>query len=129
MLSENDITAVVYKFEEAKKKYWVKITLGDTGLYITSFTVQQSPKYPEKGLWVQPPLYKVGKRWISPVEHSRDSALWKLLERLCIEAVDAYNAEAESQCADKAITSQTQPQDSYQNDEAWLNNALRKLGR
>jgi hypothetical protein len=81
-----DITARVYA--EAKGIYWVSLQWGDSGMHTSSFTVRESPKHPEKGLWVQPP--KSPPRWVSPFEFAGDSPLWELIEKLCRDAVADY---------------------------------------
>ncbi|MCE7936301.1 hypothetical protein DYH10_00700 [Candidatus Saccharibacteria bacterium CPR2] len=90
LLDYSDISADVYSYTEAKGIYWVKITWGGSGMYITSFTVRHS-KHEDQKWWVQPPKYP--PHWKSPLEFTKTSELWSLLERLCIQAVERYSPE------------------------------------
>lgn len=90
-LEDTDIKADVYYQTDGYNL--VKVTFGHIGLYINSFKVMPSPKFPEKGLWVQWPKFQVGGKWLCPVEFNRNSRLWKLVEARCREAVDLYKHE------------------------------------
>jgi len=84
------ITARVYK-QSAKGVMYVKVDFPDLGMYINSFTVQQSQKY--EGLWVQPPKSCVYGKWITILEFSKTSPLWDLIQDAVLRAVDAYSHE------------------------------------
>jgi hypothetical protein len=88
-IDETQITAKVYK--QVGEMYLVNVGFPDIGFYIGSITVRPSPKYPERGPWVQPPKYQAKGKWISPLEFSKDSTLWPLIETAAREAVSAYN--------------------------------------
>jgi hypothetical protein len=70
---------------------YVKIHLKGLGFYVNSISVKPSPRYPEKGLWVQLPKYNVGGKWISPIEMNGNSHLWKRIEESCRAAAKTWN--------------------------------------
>lgn len=85
------IVAEIYT-QNAKGVYYAKVSIPSVGLYVNSITIRDSPKYPEKGLWLQWPAFMAGS-WIKPVEWSNDSQLKVLLEDAVWRALDAYNRE------------------------------------
>lgn len=90
MISEQDITAEVY--HESKGIHYVKVIM--LGLYISGITVRPSPKFPEKGLWVQMPSYKLGAIWKRYIEFDNESSLKDIMESKCREAVENYESNA-----------------------------------
>ncbi len=72
--------------------YSVKVSFTDIGFYINGITVEPSPKKPEEGLWVQLPRYKAAGKYRWPLEMSKSSPLWKLIERISRKAVEDYTA-------------------------------------
>ena len=69
---------------------YVKIHLKGLGFYINSISVKPSPRYPEKGLWVQLPKYHVNGKWISPIEMNGNSHLWRRVEEACRKAAGVW---------------------------------------
>ena len=90
-LDISDMSAEVYT-QNAKGVYYVKVGFPKIGLWINSWTVRRSDKYPEKGLWVQPPSFFMG-RWIKVLEFRNDSELFDLISDEILRAVDIYNRE------------------------------------
>jgi hypothetical protein len=88
----SDISASVYK-QTDKGIYLVKVSCPTVGMYISGWTVRQSPKYPGKGLWVQPPAQYMGRGWKKTVEFSGDSALFDLIRDEILRAVDRFNRD------------------------------------
>jgi hypothetical protein len=82
-LNDQDIIAEVY--HEANGVFYVKVEI--LGMYISGITVRNSPKFPEKGLWVQMPSYQSGATWKRYIEFSKQSPL-KVIEEKCKEAVE-----------------------------------------
>ncbi len=87
-VDETKIAVNVYA--ENNGVHYAKVTFQGIGLYINSFTVRVSPKYPEAGLWVQEPKYNVNGKWVKPVEFNKNSHLWKLVEERCRQAAENY---------------------------------------
>lgn len=89
------IEADVYLKDTGRKRYYVRMSFPELGMYINSFTVQPS-KYPEQPYWVQEPKYLNGRAWRSHVEFEKRSELgiWQRIEAKAREAVEAYEAEA-----------------------------------
>lgn len=81
---------------------YVKIHLKGLGLYINSISVKPSPRYPEKGLWVQLPKYHVNGKWLSPIEMNGNSHLWRRIEESCRVAAETWrnNEQIESELDD-----------------------------
>ena len=73
--------------------YQVNVFFPDLDCRIKGITVQPS-KYKDRGPWVQLPRYqdKNGK-WRHPIETSGTSPLYKLVEKLAIDAVTAYTID------------------------------------
>lgn len=69
---------------------YVKIHLKGLGFYINSISVKPSPRYPEKGPWVQLPKYYVNGKWISPIEMNGNSHLWRRVEQACRAAAEIW---------------------------------------
>lgn len=86
-----EITAEIYH-QNAKGVYYAKVSIPSIGIYINSITIRESPKYPEKGLWLQWPVFFTGG-WIRPVEWSKASQLKILLEDAVWRALDDYNRD------------------------------------
>lgn len=96
VIDEDDAEAKVYKDispDGQKHLYLVKVSFPQAGFFISGITVQQSPKYPDQGLWVQMPRYPANGKWITPVELDKSSDLWRLIERLARRAVEDYGPE------------------------------------
>lgn len=92
-IDESYIESEVYtttKDKSGKDIFFVKISFLDVGFYINSITVKHSPKYPEKGLWVQPPKYTYKGQWKQHLEFSGDSSFWKLIEEVTLKAIHDY---------------------------------------
>lgn len=89
-IDDSLIFAEVYHEIPVQEMYLVKVGFPDIGFYIGSMTVRPSPRYPEKGLWVQPPKYQTNGKWISPLEFTKESPLWRLIESAARLAVDQY---------------------------------------
>lgn len=85
----SDLSANVYK-QTDKGIYLVKVSCPTVGMYMSDWTVRQSPKYPERGLWVQPPARFTGRGWKKTVEFSGDSALFELIKDEILRAVDRF---------------------------------------
>ena len=97
-IDEQLAEAQVYKDYPDKNggiTYIVKVSLLDAGLYITGITAQRSPKYPDKGWWVQLPRTQAAGRYFKPFEMDLSSELWTLIERRTIEAVELYITQNE----------------------------------
>lgn len=95
-IDESCMESVVYsttKDKSGKDIYYVKVSFADIGLYVTSITVRHSSKYPEKGLWVQPPKYPYKGQWKQHLEFSGGSSFWKLLEEAALKAVEDYYSD------------------------------------
>src|SRR5665213_1837832 len=91
-IDTSKIFADVYH-QNDKGVYYAKVSFPDLGLYINSWTIRQSDKYPEKGLWVQPPSFYMGKRWIKVLEFRNDSELFDLIREEILRAVDRWEHE------------------------------------
>lgn len=87
-LDVSEVYAEVYAKND-KGVMYVKVSFPSIGLYINSITVQQSPKYPGKGLWVQMPRIYIGK-WKHVIEFRNDSPLKDLIHDAVLRAVDQY---------------------------------------
>ena len=83
---------VYYHFINARQHdvYLVKVDFPDVGMFVNSITVQPSPKNPSK-IWVQQPRFFSKGFWIWPLQFRKAAPLWKLLEKLALEAVDKYS--------------------------------------
>lgn len=87
-ISGISIGANVYTHKEDKNIYFAKIHLPQIGLYINSFTARPSPKFPERGLWVQPPKSIPGFK--PYVETSNSNPNWLAIQALVVAAVEKY---------------------------------------
>ena len=87
-ISGINIGANVYTYKEDKNIYFAKIHLPQIGLYINSFTAQPSPKFPERGLWVQQPKSIPGFK--PYVETSNSNPSWLAIQALVVAAVEKY---------------------------------------
>ena len=93
---QNTQANVYYTFKNPKLNttvYLVKVSINDIGVYINSITVQPSAKQPDE-LWVQSPRFNIRGRWVWPIQMQKDSPLWKLIEKLALEAVAEYSGES-----------------------------------
>ena len=70
--------------------YLVKVKFPEIGVYISGIRVQESPKRPEAGLWVQMPAAKVGLQWKKQIECENGSPFFEIVERKSRQAVDDY---------------------------------------
>lgn len=89
-LDEKEIQAQVYAKTE-KGVYYAKVSFPSLKLYINSITARKSTKFPDGELWIQMPAFKVGNRWIKPLEFSNDSQLQIIIKDAVLRAVDEYN--------------------------------------
>jgi len=95
-IDEEMIEAEVYRHKINESNipiYLVKVSFLDIGLYINSITAQPSTKFPSKELWVQLPRYKAYDKWRRPMEVSKSSSFFALIETVVIRAVDIYTSE------------------------------------
>lgn len=92
---EEYVEAEVYKVlpNNGSPTYLVKVCFTDIGLYINSIRVQESVKYPEKGMWVQLPSYKAGMRWYKVIEFDGSSPMLALIEKYARQAVEEWRKE------------------------------------
>jgi hypothetical protein len=120
-VDESQITAKVYK--ELNGMYLVNVGFPDIGFYIGSITVRPSPKYPERGLWVQPPKYqpKPGGKYVSPLEFPKDSAFWPIIEAAARRAVDEYQNPVSTAASGKDILPTVEEVNNFDPDEAFKN--------
>lgn len=90
MNAEPIIAARVYHIRDGI--YYVKVELADLGMYISGITVRESPKFPEKGLWVQMPGYQIGKtkKYKRYVEFRPNSPTRSSIEEAARKAVAEY---------------------------------------
>ena len=86
-----DVYAEVYKYNEDKQIFYIKLNFPSLGLYINRISVRPSAKF--DGLWVQNPKFFIGRGWVSPIEFRNDCPLKELFEEHALLAVDAYNAK------------------------------------
>ncbi len=70
--------------------YLVKAKLLEIGVYISGIRVQESPKRPEDGWWVQMPAVKIGWQWKKTIECEGGSPFLEIVERKARQAVDSY---------------------------------------
>lgn len=89
-INADNIQAEVYT-KTVKDVYYVKVTFPELHMYINSITVRQSIKYPDGELWVQMPAFRIGSRWVRPIEFSSDSQLQVLIKDAVLRAVDQFN--------------------------------------
>jgi hypothetical protein len=82
----NKIKAKVYT--EKNGVFYVKVELPDLGIFINSFKVQESPKRPQDGLWVQEPKFCIKTKWVAPIEFDKSGQVWKTIENVCRKAVE-----------------------------------------
>ncbi len=83
----DDIQAWVYHVN-SEGTYYVKLDI--QGIYISDITVKISPKYPEKGLWVQMPSYRKGVSWKKIIEFNPDTSAKRGIETKALQAVEDY---------------------------------------
>jgi len=83
------LSATVYKKTE-QGVYYCKLHFSIFGMYISGITVRESPKFPEKGLWVQMPFYGKFKAY---VEFTNDSKLYPVVKDLVLEAVSKFDED------------------------------------
>ncbi len=81
------ITAEVYAENRDSNTLYVKVSIPSLRMYINSCTVMPS-KF--GGLWFQMPKFKVGSKWIKPIEFSGDSELQDLIKDEAMRAADRY---------------------------------------
>jgi hypothetical protein len=91
-IDESQIEAEVYH-KTANGVYLAKVYLPGAGMYINSITVRPSPRYPEKGLWLQMPYAYWGKQPKRHVEFRSNSKLKTLIEDAVWRAVDSFQLE------------------------------------
>lgn len=87
-IDEDSIEAKVYYSSADGGFHYVKFFFPTLGLYIDSFSVRESPKHPDKGLWVQPPAIPNNGKFVKPMEFLKGSPLWPILEAKARAAVD-----------------------------------------
>lgn len=94
-LNDDTLTAEAYqKLENGVTFVKVKFF----GLYLNSINVRESPRFPERGLWVQLPKFRRpgSSNWnnpIMPIERNPNGGLWRLIERKCQEAAANYDPD------------------------------------
>lgn len=91
MFDISDMSAEVYA--QSGDVYFVKVNFPAMGMYINSWSVRPSPRYPEKGLWVQSPGRMLGKRWLKFIEFKNDSRFFDLIKDEVLRAVDQYQRD------------------------------------
>lgn len=84
------VGAKVYAYYENNDSYFAKIFLPGLEIYINSFKVSISPKYPEQGLWVQPP--KQQRTFRPYLESSNLNPHWLHIQDLIKDAVKQYKS-------------------------------------
>lgn len=94
-IDESKITARVYTM--LGNAYLVSLAWEGLGMYTHSFKVMPS-KFAGQKWWVTPPKYYIAssKEWISPFEFEKGSAIWQIIEKRCIEAVETKLNMAQS---------------------------------
>lgn len=92
-IDTTNITAKVYA-ESDKGVMYAKVSIPSIGMYINSISISPSPKFPEKGLWLQWPRFHIGGgRWKFPVEWNGSSPLKSVLEDAIWRAVEEWQHE------------------------------------
>lgn len=86
-----DIEAAVHH-QTSKGVYIVKVGFPKLGMWMNGWTVETSPKYPERGLWVQPPRIRTAKGYMHILEFRKDS-FFDFIRDEILRAVDRWNAE------------------------------------
>jgi hypothetical protein len=85
------LSASIYKKTDSGV-YYCKLHFSVFGMYVSGITVRESPKFPEKGLWVQMPFYGNFKAYI---EFANDSQLYPYIKDLVLQAVNDYEANVD----------------------------------
>lgn len=70
--------------------YLVKVKFPEIGVYISGIRVQESPKRPEDGWWVQMPAVKIGFQWKKTIECEGGSPFFEIVQSKSRQAVDSY---------------------------------------
>jgi hypothetical protein len=117
-LNEEDITAEVY--HQSNGVYYIKVEL--LGMYISGITARISPKFPEKGLWVQMPAYLMSGSWKKYIEFSKLSPLKFVIEDKCKKAVEQTTTQP-----NETDTVYIPTDEELNNPEAGLDEAISKL--
>jgi hypothetical protein len=81
------LTAEVYAINRDSKTLYIKVAIPSLLMYINSCTVMPS-QY--GGLWFQMPKFKVGSKWIKPIEFDGASEFLDLLKDEAMRAADRY---------------------------------------
>ena len=91
-VNDEYVEAEVYKETMVKGApvYLVKVKFLDVGIYLTGIRVQESPKFPERGWWVQLPASYSGFRYYQVIECDGASPFLEMVTRHSSEAVDDY---------------------------------------
>lgn len=88
-LNVTDIEVVVYHGDIANDRYFAKVHFVGLGIYINSFSIQQSARH--KGYWVSPPRHSQGLgRFTTTVDFDKNLPTWGIVERRALEAVEQY---------------------------------------
>lgn len=110
---DNDrvITAKVY-YTNASGVHYLKLKM--FGMYISDITVQKSPKYPEKGPYIQMPKFrKADGSYKKIIEFQNDDELYKHIKEVCIKAVEDH-LDKNSLNEDDFIVDDLMSQDEYE---------------
>jgi len=86
-----NIRAEVYH-ESAKGVLYVKVYFPSADMWINSWTVRKSDRTPDE-LWVQPPTFNIGRRWLKVIEFKNDSQVFDLIRDEILRAVDRWSRE------------------------------------
>lgn len=88
-LNVTDIEVVVYHGDIANDRYFAKVHFVGLGIYINSFSIQQSVRH--KGYWVSPPRHSQGLgRFTTTVDFDKSLPTWGIVEQRALEAVEQY---------------------------------------
>lgn len=97
-VNDEYVEAEVYKETTVKGVvvFLVKVKFLEIGLYINSIRVQESPKFPERGMWVQLPVSTGGGRYYKVMECDGSSPFLEMVTRKSQRAVKDYLASGSS---------------------------------
>lgn len=95
MFDMSDLFAEVYQKTDSGM-YLVKVHYPAIGRYETGWTARASDRYPEKGLWVQPPAIRTGRGYRKVIEFRNDSQQLELIRDAVLRAVDLWNREQDT---------------------------------
>jgi hypothetical protein len=90
-VSSIQIGAKVYA--EKNGVYYAKLHVPVLGLYVNSFTIRHSSRFPDQDLWVQVPKFLPA--WRPAVETSKDNPCWLELQDLLRRVTKSYQQQDE----------------------------------